>query len=572
MQGPPVNLVLLGLLIVFFGLQLRRRNEQPYNGWLLGWVLVFLSYLIWDIIPFLPASTHPLEAVRVDVQLLGVVAFLMSFLRTRKGLRELLPWSAFALAPRLLLVDLQAIRPVHTPLYEWLALLSGVSAAVATYKLIPREWVLQRWLLYGLSGVTVVSAMAALRTDPDRYLIEAFLCPMLVAIAILYLVTSRSSPLVRGLGGLGFFMWAGFYAFADALHPRSSALHLLYQFWDLPKYFAGMAMILELFEAARHDTERLAERYRLLSENLYMLYERHPHPMWICDAHSGRILSANTAALQSYGYTLDELRGIPASALELQERELQESSSAAGHGAPPLLAPDAIAPGSRRALHRRRNGDIVSVVVTERSMLFEDRDAIVLLAVDVTEQDKVHQDLFHRAHHDPLTQLPNRELLADRVAQVLARSERDGRFAVLLTIDVDHFKQINDTYGHPVGDECLKLVASRLQSRIRSVDTLARTGGEEFSVIIGGLSRREDAITVAETLRHLFDQPLLLDERALLVTISIGGALFPDDGCTLETLRKYSDEALYRAKRSGRNCCMFAATSMEQTETLNVTP
>jgi len=557
MQGPPVNLVLLGLLILFFGLRLRRRNEQPYTGWLLGWIFVFLSYLTWDVMTLFPAWHRPLELVRIDTLTLGLASFLLSFLLRRSTLKRLLLLSALNLGPQMLLADLQVLFPKLLVPYEILAIVAGVGSLIAVYRLVPRLWARRRQLLYGLSVGSCVCVIAALRIDPSRYLTDAFQTPLLIGAAVLYLASSKSSSLVRALGGVGFLLWAECYAFHDLISPTSSMEQLLHQYWDLPKYFVGTAMVLELFEASRRDVERLADRYRLLYENLDMLYEGHPHPMWIYSVRTGQILSANEAAIHSYGFSRDEFLSMPASAIEVPEDSIAAPATASERLDPALLAP-----GSRRALHRRKNGEFVSVVVTERRQLFEGKNAIVVLAVDVTEQEKLHQELFHRAHHDPLTQLPNRELLADRVTQVLARSERDGKCAVLLTIDVDHFKQINDNYGHPVGDECLKLVASRLQSRIRSVDTLARTGGEEFTVIIGGLSRREDAVTVAETLRRLFDMPLLLEDRTLPVTISIGGALFPEDGTTLDTLRKRSDDALYRAKRAGRNRCMFTATVM----------
>lgn len=557
MQGPPVNLVLLGLLILFFGLQLRGRKEQPYSGWLQGWLLFFLSYVIFYTMPYMPTWHRALEMGRTDALTLGLSSFLLSFLQRKTKWRRMFLLSALIVGPQLLVANLQLLYPTPIWPYEVLTLLGTIGAFLAISKIVPRRWTQRRLLLYGLSAISCVCVITALHTDPTQYLTDAFQVPLLIGAAVLYLASSESSPMVRVVGGVGFLLWAECYAFHELLPQASSLLRLLYKYWDLPKYFVGTAMILELFEAARRDVERLVLRYRLLYENLNMLYVGHPHPMWIYDAGSTQVLSANAAAIYSYGYSIDELLSMSASALELQD-----TSNVPELFGPELLDPAKIAPGSRRAFHKRKSGDIVAVVVTERKLLFEGKNAIVVLAVDVTEQDKVHQELFHRANHDPLTQLPNRELLADRVAQVLARSGRDGKCAVLLTIDVDYFKRINDTYGHPIGDECLRLVAGRLQSRIRSVDTLARTGGEEFTAIIGGLTRREDAETVAESLRRLFDAPLVLKELVLPVTVSIGGALFPDDGESIETLTKRSDEALYRAKRAGRNCCMFSTAAL----------
>jgi diguanylate cyclase (GGDEF)-like protein len=193
--------------------------------------------------------------------------------------------------------------------------------------------------------------------------------------------------------------------------------------------------------------------------------------------------------------------------------------------------------------------------------LFRGDPARFVMAVDVTDMERESQELLHRAHHDALTGLPNRHELEIRIDRCLERSVRDLRKAALLTIDVDHFKQVNDTYGHLVGDECLKAVSARLQSRIRQMDTLARTGGEEFTAIIGGLSSKDDAQKISSMLLRIFDEPMALSACEIHLSISIGVAIFPDDGADRETLVRRSDEALYEAKRAGRNRAMFASAS-----------
>ena len=135
----------------------------------------------------------------------------------------------------------------------------------------------------------------------------------------------------------------------------------------------------------------------------------------------------------------------------------------------------------------------------------------------------------------------------------------EDRRAAVLTIDVDHFKLINDTYGHLVGDECLKEVAARLKSKIRKVDTIARTGGEEFTAVVCGLNKATDAEKVAASLMRVFEAPVELPFGALGVTVSVGVAVYPDDATDATTLRRLSDEAMYRAKRAGRNRAAYVA-------------
>ena len=166
------------------------------------------------------------------------------------------------------------------------------------------------------------------------------------------------------------------------------------------------------------------------------------------------------------------------------------------------------------------------------------------------------------AHHDVLTGLPNRLMLEERIVQCLRDCERTKHFGAVFTIDIDRFKQINDTYGHLTGDECLKIVAARLRGAVRHTDTIARTGGEEFTLVACSLSNREGAAAIANQILSLFRDPVVVLGNEIAVTVSAGCALFPEDGLEAEALRRRSDQALYEAKRTGRNRIVFATDEL----------
>jgi diguanylate cyclase (GGDEF)-like protein len=175
----------------------------------------------------------------------------------------------------------------------------------------------------------------------------------------------------------------------------------------------------------------------------------------------------------------------------------------------------------------------------------------------------------HLAYHDSLTNLPNRALLLDRLTQQIALLKRHELRGALLFLDLDHFKHINDSLGHPVGDAVLKLVTARLEASVRQEDTVARLGGDEFVVLLSGLEGKRSTVVrqargVAEKLRHLLAEPMLLDGQRLQVTPSIGIALIPDHGDTPADLLKRADIALYRAKDSGRNCIQLFRNTMQK--------
>jgi len=181
---------------------------------------------------------------------------------------------------------------------------------------------------------------------------------------------------------------------------------------------------------------------------------------------------------------------------------------------------------------------------------------------DITEQNRAEEQIRHMAHHDALTQLPNRLLLYDRIGQAIAQSQRNRDVLVLLFIDLDHFKIVNDSLGHAVGDRLLQAVAERLAACMRVSDTIARIGGDEFVVLICGLAQPEDARQVAQKVLDALAKPVTIDGQELNVTPSIGICAYPHDGDDVETLMRNADTAMYHAKQMGRNNCQFFTQAM----------
>jgi diguanylate cyclase (GGDEF)-like protein/PAS domain S-box-containing protein len=181
---------------------------------------------------------------------------------------------------------------------------------------------------------------------------------------------------------------------------------------------------------------------------------------------------------------------------------------------------------------------------------------------DITKAKESQEKLDHLAHHDPLTALPNRLLFHDRLQHALQRATRDGEQLALLFIDLDRFKNVNDTLGHHIGDELLKQVAKALQDRLREGDTLARLGGDEFIVLLEDIENQYGASQVAEKLVQMFEEPFMVAGHELFVTCSVGISLFPDDAVDLNMLIRNADVAMYQAKARGRNGFSFYAPSM----------
>jgi diguanylate cyclase (GGDEF)-like protein len=176
------------------------------------------------------------------------------------------------------------------------------------------------------------------------------------------------------------------------------------------------------------------------------------------------------------------------------------------------------------------------------------------LMYDVTRREQAVSELRDRAMHDALTGLANRLFLDDRLAHMVERAARTQTSAAVMVIDLDHFKEVNDTLGHGAGDQLLCQVAKRLEASVRSADTVARCGGDEFVVVIEGVKSLESAEAVAAKILAELALPFMIGAEAARIGGSIGVAVYPDAGRTAEELLRAADLAMYEAKTAGRNC------------------
>lgn len=184
--------------------------------------------------------------------------------------------------------------------------------------------------------------------------------------------------------------------------------------------------------------------------------------------------------------------------------------------------------------------------------------------IDISARKASEQRILHLASHDNLTGLPNRDLLRDRVQQVIIQAQRGNKLAALLFIDLDQFKTINDSLGHDIGDLLLQEVAQRLVTSVRTEDTVARQGGDEFIVLLLSISDAQHAGLLAQKLLDDLILPHQIRDKELHISASIGIAVFPDDGEDVDTLLKNSDIAMYHAKQVGRNNYQFFTPKMNQ--------
>ncbi len=272
---------------------------------------------------------------------------------------------------------------------------------------------------------------------------------------------------------------------------------------------------------------------------------------------NGRISYLNPVAERMTGWNAAEASGQPLSVVfNVVDAETRE----------PVLNPIDVALASNSTMGLpmntmllRRDGSEASI--EDSAAPIHDRDGRVIGGVlvfhDVTESRSLAIKMTHLAQHDALTGLPNRVLLNDRLAQSIARARRNDFRVAVLFIDVDRFKQVNDTLGHSVGDELLKQMAARLQTCIRASDTVCRQGGDEFVILLGEVRDAEAVGQVAQRVLATGERPYLIDGHEIHSTVSVGISVYPDDGDDVDSMIKCADAAMYSAKELGRNNSQF---------------
>ncbi len=216
-------------------------------------------------------------------------------------------------------------------------------------------------------------------------------------------------------------------------------------------------------------------------------------------------------------------------------------------------------------IKQRRNGETypewskVRVIRDEQGKVTR----IVYIFSDITEQKQLEEQLHQLAHYDSLTSLPNRSLFQERVQQALFHTQRRARSMAVLFLDLDHFKVINDSLGHQIGDELLELTAERLRECVRQDDTVARLGGDEFTILLKDINTPEDISKVSQKIITKISQPAVIKGHEIHTGTSIGISIYPDDGESVDVLLRNADTAMYRAKKDGKGVARFFTPEMD---------
>lgn len=315
-------------------------------------------------------------------------------------------------------------------------------------------------------------------------------------------------------------------------------------------------LIADLSEARQRLVDESQAKIRTQFERLSAAIESIPQGLCLVDAEE-RLLMTNSRFLALYDLAPTQAReGMP----------IREVLAACGVNGAKLI---------NRRYESDKPGRSFGLTLQQQILNFRNERTIVvktaktpeggLVSVheDITERRRQEEQITHLAHHDTLTGLANRKLFRDKFLRVLTNLE-ESQCVALLYMDLDHFKLVNDTLGHPVGDQLLIAVADRLRSCLREVDKAARLGGDEFAILLTDSPRMEDASRISNRIIRTVGLPYDIDGQNIVVGISVGVAMAPEDGTDPDRLMKCADMALYRAKREGRNTYRFFEPEMDE--------
>ncbi len=310
-----------------------------------------------------------------------------------------------------------------------------------------------------------------------------------------------------------------------------SSLHLRYE---------NLSLVDDLEEEKNKLNNRLG---RILNDSSNELY--------IVDAANLNCLQFNKGALDNLGFSEQELTGMNLADIivDLNKEEIHNLVRPLQFGAKESI--------TYKTLQKRRDGSTYPVELRFQLSTQEEPPVLVVTALDITERDEAERKLIHQANFDQLTNLPNRYYMLSYVRSAFARAKRQHTKVALLFIDLNNFKDINDTLGHGTGDELLKLVADRLRFLLRETDTAARLGGDEFLVLLEGLQRQDQAEVVVHKIIQLFEEPFIVDSNEIYTSASLGISTYPDDGNSVELLMQYADTAMYYAKKDSSSNYRF---------------
>lgn len=546
LQEIVVDVVVLSLFVLLFLAMSRRRHDDRLHCWVAGWISIVAHFAVTLWQPSTAAWQNVQACLSVDTLAFTALCFVVSTMLLFEGWRIgrqlfLLLGATTLFCLNLAIADEHAgwLLAAAVVVRQGTAIVlaardrrhrTRVATALGSICVLTGAWMLYG-ILHGQSDVVVVALLG------EMYLIAA--------IDFWANGWERTPALKIMIAGLT--AWGAVFPIGYLVSQIWPHVAIDREVWNVPKFCVAVGMILMVMEEDSRAARALNKDYRLL-------FEGNPHALWITEIATLRFLAANQIALDMHGYTREEF-------LKLKLTDVLHPSAAEealrrvnGQELGPHIS----------SRHFRKDGSIVPLDVDAYDIEFEGKPCRFVMATDATEREALEHALDHRTNFDQLTGLPNRksfpELLARTAQHALALGEK---FAVI-SLDFDRFKRINEMYGLRAGDEFIQRVAQILTIRMRSMDIVARTAGDEFTIVLTGLKSRQSAEQTVNELLDVFAEPLLLQGYRIQRPVCIGVALGPDNGADANTLWRGAESARNQAKAAGGGIAVWLSAELDR--------
>jgi diguanylate cyclase (GGDEF)-like protein/PAS domain S-box-containing protein len=533
MQEFLVDAVIVGLFVFLFAAMSSGRGDVRLRLWTAGWLSILTHFLaeLWQ------PTGHGWQVVQGSISIsalaVGGTCFVFSAtIHRAKG--KLVKHLGMGLVV-LTLVALSLAVDGTCPRWVLAVLVAARQADAVFLAMQARKIRLQFFALSALVCLTTGAWMLAgvLHGQPE-IVIYALLGEIYFIAAIDFYANGwyQSAALKTMIGG--FAAWGAVFPLAYWAARLWPHFAIDREVWNVPKFCVAVGMILVVIEEDTRAAHALGEDYQLL-------FDGNPEPLWLVEIDTLRFLGANQAALDLHGYTREEFLQLKLTdVLPPEVWEVTKGNVRSGQET-----------HHRKVRQLRKDGANVFFDVRVRETVFQGKHCRFAMAIDVTEQEELKHEMDRKAVHDQLTGLPNRILLPDLLAKAVKHAVEAKEKLAVLSIDIDRFKRVNDVYGLRIGDECIERVAELFVSRLRSLDIVARTGGDEFTIVVTGLKSTVTAEQAVHDLLGAIAEPLIIQGYKIELPISIGVAVGPDDGVDALALWRGAERARVEAKAAG---------------------
>jgi diguanylate cyclase (GGDEF)-like protein/PAS domain S-box-containing protein len=537
MQAVLVNIVILGLFVFLFGAITWERRDDRLLCWVGGWLCVLAHFAaeLWQL--WQPSGVllqNVQTCVSLDTLALGAVLFAVSSMVLKEGRPVALRLGLLLAVSTLLCINLAAVAlPVLWPLAAAVAarqLLAVLLAAREQRRLRP----LTGAVVAVLCLITGVWMFYAIFHGQPEIVIFALLAEMFIVVAIDFWSNGWERTVALHTMTAGLVAWGMVFPVSFWMQELWPHFILNREIWNIPKFCVAVGMILVVLDEDTRAAHSLSEDYRLL-------FDSNPQALWITEIATRRFLAVNQAALDMHGYTREEFLALKLT--DILHFDVREWALAQLGSAQPRP--------NRASRHIRKDGTIVPLDLSAYDIVFHGSPCRFVMAVDVTEREALAQRLEHETQYDHLTGLPNRMLFPELLAAAIDHAAGDDEKLAIICLDIDRFKRINDTFGMRVGDECIQRVAAILTSQVRAMDIVARTGGEEFTIVLTGIGNSVIAEQTAYDLQQCFAAPLVVQGFKVPISLSMGLGFYPNDGTDPISLWRSAERAQLLAKGAG---------------------